>query len=540
MSDINDFKLLAIRPLKGCDKKFSKVLNEGEIYKFYNDYEFYDNEGKEIKEDNLNLEKGVAKIEHSPTIPEDLYDIKNEDGSPRIKVNISAVVGKNGSGKSSLIELLYAAMYVISIKEKILKKPRNKEKKKEYIELISSFKIEIYYSFNKSIYRINIGYLKGLESNIDFSIVITDNIIDDRTRKEHRLNNKKLLFDINNFFYTITINYSLYSLNANSIGDWINSLFHKNDGYQTPIVINPKRDNGNIDINEENDLVKQRLISNILQPVENDKKIENSLRNLAIGKNATKLILELDHQKIEGYKKNNKLVNITNSEECFAKLYYKYTGVSIYNIAQEPELNYAVFYSKYKIIKICEKYKRYHRYLDGNKFVNINDFIKKICEDSSHVTFKIKQTLNFIRYQHVKNVKPYKEFEVEIQDLSLVIKDIVNDQLKNNKHLKTIELIPPSIFKIKIKFDNCGDFEDFSSGEKQKIHSISSIIYHIININSIFINGENSEEKKLIKYKNINVVFDEVELYFHPDLQRTYIRDLLNYIKKMVTTQQQN
>ena len=100
MSDINDFKLLAIRPLKGCDKKFSKVLNEGEIYKFYNDYEFYDNEGKEIKEDNLNLEKGVAKIEHSPTIPEDLYDIKNEDGSPRIKVNISAVVGKNGSGKS--------------------------------------------------------------------------------------------------------------------------------------------------------------------------------------------------------------------------------------------------------------------------------------------------------------------------------------------------------------------------------------------------------------------------------------------------------
>ena len=30
-----DFKLLAIRPRKGCHPNFRKVLKEGQIYKFY-------------------------------------------------------------------------------------------------------------------------------------------------------------------------------------------------------------------------------------------------------------------------------------------------------------------------------------------------------------------------------------------------------------------------------------------------------------------------------------------------------------------------
>lgn len=66
----------------------------------------------------------------------------------------------------------------------------------------------------------------------------------------------------NNLFYTIVTNYSLQAFNANDyffeechklkigekkdeFGDniWINSLFHKNDGYMTPIVLNPYRDN---------------------------------------------------------------------------------------------------------------------------------------------------------------------------------------------------------------------------------------------------------------------------------------------------------
>ena len=42
---------------------------------------------------------------------------------------------------------------------------------------------------------------------------------------------------------------------------WIEALFHKNDGYRTPIVLNPFRERGNIDINVETELAEQRSIA---------------------------------------------------------------------------------------------------------------------------------------------------------------------------------------------------------------------------------------------------------------------------------------
>src|SRR4029077_4900549 len=69
------------------------------------------------------------------------------------------------------------------------------------------------------------------------------------------------------FFYTIAINFSHYAYNTTSLQSdtkWLDGLFHKNDGYQTPIVINPYRENGNIDINTENHLVRSRLIVTLL------------------------------------------------------------------------------------------------------------------------------------------------------------------------------------------------------------------------------------------------------------------------------------
>jgi len=66
-------------------------------------------------------------------------------------------------------------------------------------------------------------------------------------------------------------------------------------------------------------------------------------------------------------------------------------------------------------------------------------------------------------------------------------------------------------------------FSQLSSGEKQKIYSINSIIYHIQEI----------DRKK--KHKHINLILDEIELYFHPELQRTYISDIIRAIKKIGT-----
>lgn len=119
------FKILAIRPLSNCNSKFLKNLKQNQIYQFYNDYEFKDSDEKKIQ-DFLNFRE-VEYIEFNPSVPTNLYNLKRKDNSIKdLEVNISAIVGKNGSGKSSLVELLYVAFYNLAVTEGIINKGREK------------------------------------------------------------------------------------------------------------------------------------------------------------------------------------------------------------------------------------------------------------------------------------------------------------------------------------------------------------------------------------------------------------------------------
>jgi len=113
------FKLLAIRPLDGCDIRFLKNLEENRIYQFYNDYEFLDKNKKPIKYFGKNNYIEIDSIKHIPTVPNNLYGDK---------INISAIVGKNGSGKSSLVELMYVAFYNLSVECEIIPKSKYQNK----------------------------------------------------------------------------------------------------------------------------------------------------------------------------------------------------------------------------------------------------------------------------------------------------------------------------------------------------------------------------------------------------------------------------
>lgn len=95
------FKLIAIRPLKNCDERFLKNLNPDYIYKFHNNYIFLDKNRKEINNDS-----DVYYVKTKTNNFSELYNIKTNDDH-QIEINISAIVGKNGSGKSSLLELHY-------------------------------------------------------------------------------------------------------------------------------------------------------------------------------------------------------------------------------------------------------------------------------------------------------------------------------------------------------------------------------------------------------------------------------------------------
>lgn len=517
---MDNFKIIALKtgemkPTRATHRRSSQLLdalrnlNKNEIYKFRNEYKFPKNDFSEIE---YNADKDV-----------NLYQIKTSLN--HIPININAIVGSNGSGKSTLIELLYWANYNIGCSLNILHDEDGK-KKKPFNFLDFEF-----------VYSTNINNL--------IKVVLKDGIV---FKQKYKLENGKFKYsgakqeiknieDLSEFFYTIVVNYSHYALNSEEIGDWIIPLFHKNDGYQTPIVLNPMRIKGDIDINKEKYLLTRRLIANILEPVIKGQE-EKSLRNIVNDKVAS--VLELTYKT----NPNANLEEPINSEvrnkliDAF-KQYFKFQ-ISKKQLDDDLFVNITLSYIHKKLIKITD-YKTFRRYRKNDsetpELKDINAFIKRIYASDSHITFKVKGAILYLKYYEklLPNLILKEPIRIAVDELSEKILEIskLEPFLVN-----TYMMAPPSYFYINIIPEDGTPFGSLSSGEKQKIHSISSIVYHLINLNSVEqlkedIKEKSDENEKLIHYNYINIVLDEIELYYHPEWQRTYIADLLDYIGKI-------
>ena len=55
-----------------------------------------------------------------------------------------------------------------------------------------------------------------------------------------------------------------------------------------------------------------------------------------------------------------------------------------------------------------------------------------------------------------------------------------------------------------------------------------SVLYHILTVDSV-----HSSEVEKIKYEYINIIFDEIELYFHPEYQRRFVFELLERLDSL-------
>ncbi len=86
--------------------------------------------------------------------------------------------------------------------------------------------------------------------------------------------------------------------------------------------------------------------------------------------------------------------------------------------------------------------------------------------------------------------------------------------------------LPPSIFEIDFELMNDKKsksyFNQLSSGEQQLIHTFQSVFYHLNNLQSAHLSAT-----KRIKYEAINIIYDEIELYFHPEYQRKFVSELI-------------
>jgi hypothetical protein len=546
------FKLLAIRPLKGCSARFLKNLEEDRIYKFYNNYSFLDENDNEVRTGG----NKITKIQCKNSVPETLYEKSGLD------IQISALVGKNGSGKSSLLELLYASCYVIASKKGILPNiysvskeieeiepseyptERNIEffkdveklipisyqnthikinyttenqkrealnfKKKQIEDIYKELYVEIFYEIEGEYYRI---LLSPSHSNVEI----------------YNISNNKTITDFK--FYNIVINYSMYGLNENILGDWVSDLFHKNDGYQTPIVINPYRREGNIDVNIELHLAQTRLITNILL---------TDNREILSGKEIDSVYFELDINKNKPEKQD---ISVKSNYSTFNKVYNVLYDSNNYYLEEGEEKKIPHFevlmnYVLCKVKKISEIYKEYKDIppFKGNEISII--FLKKLKEDKSHITLKLRQVLNIIRFNLLIDDNDSKwekkedgvlHFELKIDDLIKRIKRVDTSNLKKD------ELIPIGCYRFIINVKNdtnnnnsVSNINVLSSGEQHLLHTMPSVLYHILNVDSV-----HSSEVEKIKYEYINIIFDEIELYFHPEYQRRFVFELLERLDSL-------
>lgn len=559
------FKLIAIRPLSKCNSKFLKNLEANYIYQFYQNYKFYNSDN--IMLNNTNVGSEIHRVEKPANEINGLYNFKNisplTNSKRVINVNISAVVGKNGSGKSSLLELLYVGFYKISRMFKIIELVETHEDKqkvdisaiqnawnninkliengelndggnsslssnilyltRELNSLLRIEKTEINYDENTEDLRVefiysvdNVIYLLKLDNaSLSIKSFINNEYIDINSYSDFKNNLNKLL-------YNLVVNYSLYGLNSKEAGKWIEKIFHKNDSYQTPIVLNPFRDKGNIDINSENYLVRSRLLSLLF-----DKKINN--KELAKNKTVKRIKLSFDEKPNPDYI----ILQGEFDKNIFPKLYKKFFNKedSFEFVAKEGRLyKKTLEYILRKITLIPERYPTFKEYYDENNLLDtkkLDNFIDQLFTDRSHITLKLRQALNFYEYQDYVNDNIINEEKIF---------DIIELENKINSYdypfQDVIDLTPPSFFKFELYFDSSeeNNFSNLSSGEKQKIFSINSIIYHLRNLISV---NFNSKSKDLLVYNNFNIILDEIELYYHPELQRTFISDLLNYLKKI-------
>ncbi|WP_299675768.1 AAA family ATPase [uncultured Dokdonia sp.] len=558
---MSGFKLLGIRPLKRCGDRFRKNLVEDEIYTFYNEYTF-----------DLNRENEVECIEYRNTYPKNFFYIDgpvNEltgDKSDPIKINISAIVGKNGSGKSALSELLLYSLFVCSrhfkfIDENLFLNIKSKKQKdisqddrqeevtyiKDLEEIGDGLRVEIFYTLDEKLFKLKID---GDEVLIEEGILKEQFYYFKGDLKP--LTNERKEFS---FFYSVVINYSLYGFNTNQIGVWIKSLFHKNDGYQTPVVINPYRNKGNIDVNREAYLTSSRLLANILsieQYKEINTKSEIDVIQLYFDKRK-----DYEYLRGEEYEKLPEFITERFTKE-FKESFRKHILIPLFNKTfndrsdPEKEFEYpkiedkSIFYfaeiylikklitipTRYKIFDDFDKQINKKKELQDNYKINpenAKEYVAALYKYKSHITLKVQQTLNFLR-EDIFSINTEKEdFETTLK-INEIVDKVQSIQLKS-WFSEAVEHVPPPFFVNKIQFKDRSYFRDMSSGEKQKIYALNSIVYHIKNVDSVHKNEERNEEKEIITYDAINLVLDEIELYYHPDFQREFIYELLAFFK---------
>jgi len=455
-------------------------------------------------------------------------------------INVTAIVGENGSGKSSIIKIILLLIFLKKYELKII----NNETIAENIKDAISHLVVLGNLEKKDIYLIiyqnneikKISLLQSMEqiskkiepiSTFEWEIAKSDISIKYQDSKIDESNNID--------FFSIHFNYMLDTLYDGTQDSWIKQLYHKNDRYDTPILLEPSKSSGSeqiINLNNIEYINNQNFLRFYSQATTNESidffkpdKITITLArdfipNLSFEDKGLQL---LTIKRFYTYY-HKILSNDDNSitEDSIQK-FIEYIK-NLYNDNEYKKIN--LLYLSFKVLSLNKSL------FNETNYQLIKENITSLFDDTSNngSYTNIEAILNSLILEdapdyEVRKIKICIAFNENIDKMVPILRDNSIQDLetgitKNIDDVKDILQFIPSWMSV-VWLEDKKTFNSLSGGEKTIFTFLLNLMYQIQNIN----------DKN--EYNTINVFLDEVELGFHPQWQKKFLTYILNALKSV-------
>ena len=421
-------------------------------------------------------------------------------------INISAVVGENGSGKSSLSKIIF-----FLIAHRHYNDPNNRDSSAP-ARILSDVLIEsseiilvLYDNGFKKItfrnYSINYGkvddidfgikHFPGTVINVDSNVVIEE------------LKHKAI------DTFSIHFNYMIDTWFDGIQDDWIKSIYHRTDGYSVPLLLEPYKGHKKqiIDIDNLEFLNTQKIL-NLYSDITNNKSL-TSFFNPEEVKYKLSIVYALNENNeyesmpklVDKYLKLNILYSVHKGKtrnriiRCIKSLYdeKKFTKINKLYIVFKTLESDQKYFDKKIFKKIEKQFFEINVCPDLEKLIDIN-FNKLISDKGTPETAKIEVCIDFLDFKNYKKLNMNYERKISIFENA----DIFHK-------------IPPWM---DLNFyEGTKQLKSLSSGEKMLFMFMVNLLYQV----------------KFIKlsYSKINLFLDEVEFGLHPNWQKRFVKEII-------------